>query len=202
LLALPSGELCGAFPDAEDFIHVYCYDVASDLWIDLSSRAFEAGLGPRTTSPVSLAFHRYRAADGKPLDASQRGAIYLSFTEPDPGVTKRTDNPHFFVSEWLSAAHGAREQLHFRWRGRVLTEWTNLDIGTGLALYEDAELASLKVLAALRGKDNTRLVFLPFADGAAALSLGAGNDFEVMERGICVGVRGETVCGDASTGRY
>jgi hypothetical protein len=135
------------------------------------------------------------------LDASQRGAIYLSFAEPDTSVSKRTDNPHFFVSEWLSAEHGAREQLHFRWRGRVLTEWTNLEVGAGLALYADAGLPSLKVLALLRGRDKTRLVFLPFADGASAIELGTGDDFEVMERGICVGLHGQDRCGDASTGR-
>lgn len=203
VLVLPSGELCGVFPDMEGFIRVFCYEPERDRWRDLTGRAFDAGLGPRTTSRVGMAFHHYRAADGSLLDADdRRGALILSFTEQDAGVSRRTDDPHFFVSEWLSARHGARQQLHLRWRGRVLTEWAHLAAGSGLALYADAELSSLKGLLFLRSASGPQLVHLPFADGVYDAQLGTGNDFQVMERGICTGLHTPAVCGDASTGRY
>jgi hypothetical protein len=33
-------------------------------------------------------------------------------------------------------------------------------------------------------------------------TLGSGDDFQVMERGICMGLHGERECGDASTAAY
>jgi hypothetical protein len=126
----------------------------------------------------------------------------LSFTEPDSARTP--DNPHWLISEWLSAKHGAFAQIDFRWRGSVIDQWTNLVPGTGVALYEDETLSALKALMAIRdGKTGaTRIDFLPFADGAYDEDFGTGNDFEVMERGICVGLRGVKPCGDRATGAY
>jgi hypothetical protein len=42
----------------------------------------------------------------------------------------------------------------------------------------------------------------PPADGAFAADLVAGNDFAVMERGICTGLRGTKWCGGPKTGAY
>jgi len=38
-------------------------------------------------------------------------------------------------------------------------------------------------------KTGTRIEFLPLADGAYDEDFGSGDDFEVMERGICLGIR-------------
>jgi hypothetical protein len=203
LLELPTGELCAVFPDPERFVRIYVYRPDQDDWLELTSNAFDAALGPRTTGPVGMAFHRYRGADGAPLggDAS-RGALYLSFTEPESATARNPDNPHYYVSEWLDAQHPARQQLHMRWRGRVITEWTNLAPGTGVALYEDERSVALHALLLEQTREGRRLEFLPFADGTRNADLGGGSDFQVMERGICTGIRGESLCGDASTGAY
>jgi hypothetical protein len=203
--SLPSGETCGVFPDREAFMRFYCYAPERDAWLDLSQRAFDAPLGPQTSGSVGMALHRYRDLTGAAIGGdSSRAALYLSFTEPESSSAHYPDNPHFLVSEWLSATHAAREQISFRWRGSVITEWTNLAPGTALALYEDAGLANLHALMALRHEatHTTRLELLPFADGIFDQPLAAGNDFEVMERGICMGLRSELECGDASTAAY
>jgi hypothetical protein len=183
----------------------YCYASADDVWVDLSRRAFDVGLGPETKGSVGMAFHRYRNAAGLLVDGDlTRGALYLSFTEPESSAAHYPDNPHLLVSEWLNARHGAFEQSSLRWRGSLITEWTNLAPGTSVALYEDAGLANLQALMAVRieATHTTRLDLLPFADGAFDETLASGNDFEVMERGICTGLRPELACGDASTGAY
>jgi len=137
------GELCGVFPDADAYLRFYCYDAARDRWADLSLAAFYAGLGPHTAGAVALAFHRYRAADGTPLDRT-RGALYLSFTEPESQDAHDPDNPHFLISRALSARAGAFQAIDFRWRGSVINQWTKVVHGTALALYEDESLSALK----------------------------------------------------------
>jgi hypothetical protein len=205
MATLGTGESCGVFPDADAFMRFYCYAPADDVWIDLSQRAFHAGLGPQTGGSVGLAFHPYRSAAGLAVDGdSTRGALYLSFTEPESSLAHYPDNPHLLMSEWLNVRHGAFEQISLRWRGSMITEWTNLAPGTSVALYEDAGLANLQALMAVRieATHTTRLDLLPFADGVFDETLASGNDFEVMERGICTGLRPEQACGDASTGAY
>jgi hypothetical protein len=204
--ALGTGELCGVFANDEQNIRFHCYDRGRDLWVDLSQQAFDVGLGPRTEGKVGVAYHRYRAADGAPVDGdSSRGAVYLSFSQPESEAQagSKPDNPHLLISQWLNERHGALERIDFRWRGSVLDQWTNLAPGTGVALYEDETLSALKALFTTRAaKGATAVDFLPFADGAYDESFGSGNDFQVMERGICAGLRGAKICGDKSTGAY
>jgi Metallo-peptidase family M12 len=197
VLALGTGELCGVFPDLESYVRFFCYEAEHDIWRDLSSSAFYAGLGPKTSGRVGLAYHLYRRSDGSLVtDDATRGALILSFTEPESPSAKYPDNPHYFVSEWLSAEHPARSELYFRWRGRVIDEWTTLEPGTGLALYEDPQLSAMKGLMLARVGDpaSARLDFLPFADGAHEERLAAGNDFELMAQGICRGLHGAEGC--------
>ncbi len=197
---LGTGELCGVFPDTEGFIRFHCHDPALDAWVDLSVRAFDAGLGPTTGGRVSIAYHRHRFADGSPVAGeSARGAVYLGFTEASS--SRVPDNPHVLISEWLDRRHGARARIRFRWRGRPLDEWTNLAPGAGFALYEDAELSALKALMPLRGKKPGPVKFeaLPLADGTFDARLRSGNDFLLMERGICLGLHDRKRCGSAQT---
>ena len=59
-------------------------DERSDAWLDLTRTAFFSGLGPQTSGPVGIAYHRYRLASGGLVTAdATRGAVYLSFTEPE-----------------------------------------------------------------------------------------------------------------------
>jgi hypothetical protein len=200
LARLGTGELCGVLPDLERYVRFYCYDASRDAWLDLTRTAFFSGLGPQTAGAVSLAYHRYRKQDGGLVtDDVTRGAVIMSFTEPESPYAKNPDNPHYFMSEWLSAEHPARSELYFRWRGSVIDEWTNLAPGTSLALYEDVTLSALKglMLAKLTNPDVVHLDFLPFADGVYEDQFGGGNDFEVMERGICEGLKSEASCAPA-----
>jgi hypothetical protein len=195
VLALGTGELCGVFPDVDSYVRFFCHEPEHDVWRDLSSTAFYAGLGPKTSGRAGLAYHLYRRSDGSLVtDDATRGALILSFTEPESPSANYSDNPHYFISEWLSADHPARRELYFRWRGRVIDEWTALAPGTGLALYEDPELSALKALMLARTPDATRLDFLPFADGTHEERLASGNDYELMARGICEGLRGVADC--------
>jgi hypothetical protein len=203
IATLGSGELCGVFADEESMLRFHCYDASLDVWRDHSAQAFYAGLGPRTGAPVGLAYHRYRASDGSPIDGDDtRGALYLSFTEPAPSKDETPDNPQLLVSEWLDAASTAATAIQFRWRGNVINQWTHLAAGTSLVLHEDSSLPALTGAMVMRGRDGLHLELMPFVDGSFDLDLGSGDDFEVMERGICAQLRGVSACGGRETGRY
>ncbi|HMI91083.1 MAG TPA: hypothetical protein VK509_06945, partial [Polyangiales bacterium] len=203
VLRLGTGELCAVFPDLQRAVRIYCYAQERDRWIDLTRRAFYAGFGPETGAEVALAYHRYRDADGLALGGDDsRGALYLALTEPAAGTQGKPDNPNLWISTALSARHGAFEALDFRWRGALIDQWTHLGADSAVTLYEDESLSALKAALIARTDDGLQLDFLPLADGSFAGALRAGNDFEVMERGICVGLQGVERCGGPSTGKY
>jgi hypothetical protein len=210
LLTLGTGELCGVFPDPESHIRFYCYEPVRDVWSDLSGRAFYATLGPKTGSEVGMAYHRFRYADAGFVDEraasdrpGARGAVYLSFTEPAPDA-KTPDTPHLLISRALDHDALARATIDFRWRGSLINQWAHVARGGAVALYEDASLPGLVAVMATRikGDEAARIDLLPVADGTFDAVLTAGDDFEVMERGICTGLRGARVCGAASTAAY
>jgi hypothetical protein len=168
----------------------------------VSAAAFDAGVVPSTGDAPGLAFHHYRDASGASASYdSSRGALFLAFTEPESGLALFPNNPHFYISEWLSETHGARERIAFRWRGRIINEWTRLASGTSVALHDDGNhLQALMVQHS--GKGALELQYLPYADGEIDESLDSGNDFQVMERGVCMGIRSQTECGGSETGQY
>lgn len=197
LATLGTGELCGVFANEEALLRFHCYDPARDVWRDHSSQAFYAGLGPHTGGPVGLAYHRYRTSDGAPIGGdATRGALYLSFTEPAPVRDKTADSPQLLISEWLDAAQPAAASIDFRWRGNAIHQWTHLAPGTALVLHEDSSLPALTGAMVRRAKDRLELELLPFADGSFAADLDGGDDFAVMERGICRELRGAAACGN------
>jgi hypothetical protein len=199
-LRLGTGETCAAIADAERYLHLYCYVVENDRWLDLSTRAFDSALGPQTGSEPALAFHRYRDANGDMLRGDDSfGALYLAFTEPASGTVAPADNPGLFISEWLDADHGARSRLHLRWRGALSDQWAHLADDTSVAFYEDEDLSALKAAFIAKVAGGLQLDWLPLADGSFTARLQSGDDFAVMERGICVGLKGIERCGDPRT---
>lgn len=207
VLHLPTRETCAVLLDAQSFMRFFCYEPSSDRWRELSQQAWQSGLGPRTHGRVGLGFHHYRNASGEFVENdATRGALYLTFSEPAASNAPDPNNPHYFVSEALAdrAGNRARDAVSLRWRGSVLTEWTTLAPDTGVALAEAASHPGLHALMALRGdtRHSARLEFLPHADGELDQLLESGDDFAVMERGICLGIRSVAECGDETTADY
>jgi hypothetical protein len=102
--------------------------------------------------------------------------------------------PWLLISETLPTQRPASGGPRFRWQGQLINQWTTLVPGAGVALYEDDSLSALKALLPLAGREQNQLLFLPLADGSYGARLGSGNDFRVMETGICTGLRGRARC--------
>ncbi|MET0389625.1 MAG: M12 family metallo-peptidase [Polyangiales bacterium] len=203
---LPTHETCAVVPDARGELHVYLYDHGQDRWRDFSRRVFDNGVGPRTHGQVSLAYHVFRDASGAPSGGdATRGSLLIGYTEPPDPHAPLPDIPHLLRSEWLSRTHGAAEQLSLRWRGSLISEWSTVAAGSGVALAEAPTELGLGLSGLLVVRDDTKgahVDFLPHVDGEVDAALGGGDDFAVMERGICLGLHTAAVCGDASTAVY
>jgi len=103
--------------------------------------------------------------------------------------------PRMLVTDRLDAGAPPHSgKWGFRSTGAIGTAWDYAAPGFGLALYEDSRLSALKglrlrVLRPGEPDQEERLDFLALADGSFDADLRDGNDFHVMEAGICRALR-------------
>lgn len=201
-----NGTTCGAITDTLGDVGLYCYDRATNRFEDVSASAFP-GTQPRTVGKPGLAYHAYRSLFGIPRAGDPtRGAYWLSVVQA--GAV------YDFVDMWISdpISTDPAEALGDVFfpssrRGKVGNVWTNLLDGSGMAMYDDEDLGAMKAVWIRQDGGDTssplgdvHLRFLPFADGGFRAEFRDGNDFQVMERGICLGISNGADCGPSSFG--
>ncbi|MCH9684991.1 MAG: hypothetical protein K0V04_26375 [Deltaproteobacteria bacterium] len=204
-----AGTICGAITDVEGKVGFYCYDRLANRFADLSWSAFPTATKPISAGKPGLAFRSYRSWIGLPQSGHvERGAMWLSVVVAHP----KWDYVNVWISDPVSDAGGeSLSEIYFpaERRGKFGSVWTNAVDGSGLALYDDAELGSMKALwlsdeindeDADPEEDSDMVRFQPFADGTFRAQLTDGNDFQVMERGICRGLASSSYCGPSSFG--
>lgn len=199
------GTACGAITNTGGEVGFYCYDRATNRFTDLSSSAFASK--PVTSAKPGLAFHAYRSWAGLPLGGNaERGAFWLSVVV--------ADDKWDYVNVWISAPISddpgealANVSFPTTQRGKFGNVWTNMVDGAGLALWDDPDLGAMKGLWLRQDGSDTSsplgkvvLRFLPLADGGFRTELKDGNDFQIMERGICRGIASNSDCGPSSFG--
>ena len=196
------GRTCAAITDLTGAVHFRCYEPDADAWVEVP--AFGETY-PTTDAKPGMAYRAYRLWTGTTyLDDYTRGAFWLAVTKSQ----EDWDHVVLSISDPVSQDGGeSLAELVFPpersgWFGN---EWTNLQDGSGLALYDAPALGAMKGLwiredgADGEAKD-AHLRFLPFADGTFRAELRDGSDFEVMERGICARLAGGEYCGPSSFG--
>ena len=196
------GRSCGALTDADGHVRIYCYDQDTDRFEQLL--AFE-GDGPVTAGKPGLAYHAYRSYLGGPQQSDpSRGAFWLAVTEDHPEY----DRVRVWISDPVSEQAGeSLADLVFpdERQGWFFNTWMNLVDDSGLLLYDDLSLGAMKAIS-VHDNDGDPLAtsrfvrFHPFADGTFRAELRDGNDFRVMERGICAGIIGKAACGPSTWG--
>jgi len=137
----------------------------------------------------SLAHHTFRNDSGLPLGGDTvRGQFWMITVD---GVA-----PTVWISDPLDASHLPATSTGFRNWGAVGNAWTTLFPNAGMSIFEDLDLAAMKGLWAWdKGGGSAYLQFFPLFDGTPWVWLRDGNDFRVMERGICLGLKGAGYCG-------
>ena len=206
-MTVGNGTACGAMTNWAKQVQFHCYNRATDRFEKLTSTAFASDDNPRTSGKPGLIFHAYRSWAGLPKSGqAHRGAFWLTVVPPKLGsdfVDLRVSDPISTApTEALGNVFFDRARL-----GKVGNEWTNVADGSGLALYDDAEMGALKGLwirqddgDAPSDPNTTKVRFLPFVDGTFRASLRDGSDYQLMERDICRGLAGSGFCGPSSFG--
>ena len=201
--ATPDGTACGILTNDQGRVRMYCYDRDANHFEQVS--AF-SGNPPMTDGKPGLAYHAYRSYDGTAKDGDpSRGSFWMTVTDDDPVY----DRVRIWMSDPVSSeASEALDDVFFppgRGHGFWDNVWTNVADGSGQALYDDESLGALKGLSIRDDKGDveatTRHVrFAPFADGSFRTELRDGNDFRVMERGICRAIASASYCGPSTWG--
>ncbi len=190
---MSEGYACGLFPSRSPsrVNRFLCYDKANDRWLDHTSTAFPGGSGVSKGGRPSIAVHTLRAAApaGSPPNTpvyplEDRRAVFIIAVQDDANV------PWINVSTGVSASSPPGAAMHFHF---VETSVAQKD-GKSLALYADRELSAVKGLG-LCADDPGAMRSLGIFDGGFHAELKDGNDFHVMEQGICRGIQPQTVCG-------
>lgn len=194
------GGACGVFParisGPTRSFRFLCYDKSTDRWTDRTTSAGLGGvsLGRRPT----LAFHTLRAGvaagSGPTTPVSLLGdgtqGVFLLATQ-DGGRT-----PWVNVSTGVSATSPPGATLQFKF---VETSWPQRN-NVSLTLYADRDLTSVKGIGLPTRDGVSNLAVGGVFDGAVSANLADGDDFTVMERGICHGIQGGTFCQTPTVG--
>ena len=194
------GTTCGVLTDVTSQVRFYCYDQASNQWIDQTDTAFSS-TEPTAQAKVDVTFRPYRHYSGTPMDEA-RGQFWFTSVGSQRvawlwmSSTVDTDKPP------TSGLSFPKTQ-----RGVMGSVSTDLIAGSGAILLDDPALGATK---AVWITDDGKVSFLPLADGTFTDGLSDGNDFQVMERGICLGLikstggaaAAEAFCGTASDSKW
>lgn len=182
-------------PPYSEPLRFLCLDPATARWTE------RAGFFPSmqwTASRPGLAFHVFRDAAGAPISTPPRGQFVLTF-----GV-RNGDNVAGYVAVSTPTTGTATlpSGLAMLGFGNLRDVWSFAPAGGGAAPYEDSQLSALKAIRAFRVDGPWILEFLPLFDGTFDAALSDGNDFQVMERGICLSLRDATFCGGPNSWGY
>jgi hypothetical protein len=188
-VASTSNRTCAVFPDASRKARFHCLDVTSGRWTDYSTTMF-ASTGSYLTQTVkpSLAFHRQRDKNGNPLYGEPSiGQFWMATVSP--GATARS--LLFYTSSALSSAVLPDASMHFTFYAWGGSYWDDVYPGSGVSLFADGSVSALKAaILGPSGPSTGCVMFLPLVDGTVNETQTDINDFQVMERGMCLGLHG------------
>jgi hypothetical protein len=132
---------------------------------------------------VGLAYHVFRSDTGVPLSNDPTQGQFLLATVAEWNLLRMR------MSSRLSSDKPPGVDTRFIRAGYLWDDWARTLPGTGITLFEDESLTAAKgVMFHAQAEGTQRLLFMGYADGSAPQMMKDGNDFQVMERGICAGV--------------
>jgi hypothetical protein len=205
------GTSCGVFIDQATQPRFYCYVKSTDRWQDFTAQMYAKEPMRNTVQKVSLAYHVSRESTGAALISDSANGQFWMTVVPIPGdadgdgVTDR-GRPVLYISRQLTSTQlPSATTLKWMYSGNYWDAMQTVEMGTNVTLYEDESISAMKGA----WLNNTQqLFFFPFADGTSPEILKDGNDYQVMERGICMGVHGgiwngaQSVCGTSNKFGY
>lgn len=195
----PPQGACAAVADNTQRLGFYCYDRTNNNWTNLNNSLFER---PIVTTKPGLAYHTLRSSTGAPLGDATRGHFWLAYIDAGGAYNNASYAWHSTVLDSTRPPSATTLSFPSNLRSYFSDVWATTVPGAGISLYEDLQLGAMKgawVRNNLTIAGSSYLNFMPFADGTFRASLRDGNDFHVMERVLCVVLRGDAYCGGPST---
>jgi hypothetical protein len=190
-----NGTNCAVFVSQTNEGRFYCYDKSVDRWKEYTSLVYQNFAMPKTRTKVGLAFHVLRnGATAAPLaNDVARGQFWMTVIDADKNGDGVLDPPgqgraDLYVTGALTNAEPPalnNNQMKFWTKGPYVSTAFLSAQGTNVGLYEDESISAIKGVL-VRG--SASLMFLPHADGTVNEPLRDGNDFQIIERGICRGL--------------
>jgi hypothetical protein len=198
--AVPSSQAvddyCATFVAPNDDVRLYCLHPGTFVW---SERTGAFAGTPKSPARATVSFHINRTATGAFIDDDPTNGYLHVITDRDEWY-RNSRVPDLRLLRRVPGEGGPPnfEQAALLWFGNV---WTAVLTTTSYAIYDDRELGATK--AAIIRWDGS-LLFFPFGDGTVRADLRDGNDFHIMERNLCRGLRRRygdvaSVCGDVYT---
>lgn len=189
-----SAQTCGAFTIGE-MVRVYCYNRTSGQWVERQGVIPEEHRA--NTAKAGFAFHINRASSGLPIRGdTTEGQFILTTRQPD-GTNR------LMISSRVNSTIQAGSTLEFPHVGDVRDIWSLTPTAVGVEMYEDPSVTALKALHpwtdAATNEYPDVTYFYPLFDGSVDLQSATGSDWQLLERGLCLGVRDETWCGNRAT---
>jgi hypothetical protein len=206
-----NGTNCAVFVDQGTTVRFYCYERATDRWRQHTDFIFSNYPIPKTRTKVGLAYHVLRDGNAAPLaNDVARGQFWMTVADADKNGDGVLDpltplNPDLYVSGAMTNSEppaGNNNQMKFWTKGPYLELGLISQILTTVGLYEDESISAMKGVVVMNTRDH---MFLPHADGTLNENLRDGNDYQIIERAICKGVRedwAETICGGLNVHGY
>ncbi len=190
------GYACGMFSKrlgtGAHVVESSCYSKATDRWARVATAT---GVGALEGRKPPFAFHTLRRADGVPID--ERKGQFWTGTTSSLGAVK------IMISEEVSVNLLPSTDLRFH----APEDTWDTELTTGVNYYADRDVSALKTLALYRYGNpvRKRLELQGLFDGSFRAELKDGNDFHVMEHGICRGLHVDapsSICGTVGYYNY
>jgi hypothetical protein len=197
-------------------VRMFCLDPNDQAarWQEVSLDTMSAATPLATMGPPSLVFRPSRQATGHPAWTTQRGVFWLTTLLLDPPNT-----PVFTLSNGLTTQFNG-SPLTSAWWMRLEEEngvpnffdyWQNQFARavpwTSVVLYDSPNIGAMKAVWRQQVTGGTLIRLDPLADGSLDAETCDGNDWVVLARRICEGLRRTpplfadtaTWCGEALT---
>ena len=174
-----------ARPNDASEIELHVYSATDDAWVNMSRILPKGATGAplETEARVAMAFRPLLGGNGRPLTPRQDRAHLLY-------VAKKAETATMLESNSVSRARPPHTDLSFAGQvGGIFGDgWFGAtNRGNTLELYTDPDFPFLRsVVHNPKGK----IWFQPFPDGVYGFDFVTGNDWQVMERGLCLGLGG------------
>jgi hypothetical protein len=188
------GELCGLFTLLDNQMRFLCNVEGTDVWNEYTTKAF--GETPLyTVAKPSLVYRFERSPNGTTFDniSQALGKYWLIYFSPIPEHGGRPA-PFTRMSRMLNATHSPTS---YSLTEPIFSVDKDFPFGgvyqgtSDFSLLEDTRLAGLMAAGTRWRPDQSNLetTFFPFADATYNAELKTGSDFQVMSRGICLGLK-------------